>query len=307
MRTSRFDYVLHRRLRALHASTYNEKVHCMDLFPMSTQTLERAIALLRLLASGGAEGRRLIELQQESRLTKPTIHRILATLRQEEFVEQVEVTRRYRLAAGLAALGWSAGRTMYDLRDLASEDMMEAASTSGDTSFLNIRTGHETVCIDRQTGSYPVKAFAVDVGTRRPLGVGASGVALLAGMGPEQAERALAAIRQRLAVFPRAGEARIREAVAAARRDGYALSDELVVKGVRAVAVCIRDSHGAPLAGISIAAINERMPDSRLPEIARILRGHASRIERRIASAVDAPAQGMTSRVIRSGKRRAAA
>lgn len=263
---------------------------------MSTQTLERAIGLIRILAAGGAEGCRLVDLQQTSGLTKPTVHRILGTLKQQGMVEQVEDSRRYRLGQEMAVLGWSANRTVYDLKELAAEDLAAVAAKTGDTGFLAIRSGTEAVCIDRQAGAYPVKAFTVEVGTRRPLGVGATGVALLAALPPDEAESVLDAVKGSLARFPNAGLRQIREAVQRARHAGYALSDGLMLKGVRGVAVVIRDGAGRPIAGIGTAAINDRLPPSRIPEILRVLRIHANHIEQRIATAESGTGTGSVRR-----------
>lgn len=275
---------------------------------MTTQTLERAIALLRLLADASPEGCRLAELQRASGLTKPTVHRILDSLRHEGFVEQFEASRRYRLGPELAVLGWSAGRTVYDLKALAVEEMIAVADKTGDTSFLSVRTGIDTVCIDRQSGPYPVKAFAVEVGMRRPLGVGATGLALLAAEEPAEAEAILDSIRDRLGRFPNASLRRIRESLARARRDGYALSDQLMVDGVRGLAVAIRDGRGRAVAAIGTAAIGDRVTAARIPALLKILRMHANRVEQRIAAAESRSGHGSvrtvrTVRPARSGTR----
>lgn len=268
---------------------------------MTTQTLERAIGLIRILASAGTEGRRLVDLQQASGLTKPTVHRILDTLKQEGVVEQVDETRRYRLGQELAVLGWSANRTVYDLKELAAEEMAAVAAKTGDTSFLAIRSGMDTVCIDRQTGDYPVKAFTVEVGTRRPLGIAATGVALLAALPPEESSTVLDSITARLGNFPNASVRQIREAVERARKAGYALSDGMMLKEVRGVALVIRDSVDRPIAAIGTAAINDRMRNSRIPEIVRILRMHATHIEQRIAAAESGTGTGSVRR-FRAGR-----
>ncbi|UJW81211.1 IclR family transcriptional regulator [Hydrogenophaga sp. SL48] len=263
---------------------------------MSTQTLERAIGLIRILAAGGTEGCRLVDLQQTSGLTKPTVHRILGTLKQQGMVEQVDDSRRYRLGQELAVLGWSANRTVYDIKELAAEDLAAVAAKTGDTGFLAIRSGTEAVCIDRLAGAYPVKAFTVEVGTRRPLGVGATGVALLAALPPDESEAVLDVVKESLVRYPNAGLRQIREAVQRARQAGYALSDGLMLKGVRGVAVVIRDSAGRPIAGIGIGAINDRLSPSRIPEIVRVLRHHANHIEQRIATAESGTGTGSVRR-----------
>jgi DNA-binding IclR family transcriptional regulator len=271
---------------------------------MSTQTLDRAIGLLHLLASGGTEGLRLAELQQHSGLTKPTVHRILGTLKGHGFVEQVSDSRRYRLGGELAVIGWSAARNVHDLRELCEDDMVALAHRCGDTSFLTIRSGSEAVCIDRQSGSYPVKAFTVDVGTRRPLGVGAGGVALLASLDDERVERFFAESEERLMAYPNVNVRSLRKAVAEARTRGFAFSEGLVLKGVRGLAVTIANPDDRVVAALSLAAIDDRMGARRIPELVRLLNAHARRIEQRLAAA-ESRGRTVASRVVRASSRAA--
>lgn len=248
---------------------------------MTAQTLDRGIALLRILASAGLQGRRLIDLQRETGLTKPTIHRLLDTLKHHSYVEQVDNSKRYRLGPEIAILGFSAARQFFDLQQLSEPDMAELAARTGDTSFLVVRTGYETLCIDRKTGAYPVKAFTVDVGKRRPLGIGATGIALLAAMQPAQQKEALAAIAEEVGSFP-ASLADIRKAVENARRQGHALSDGTVLRGVRGLAMTIRYATGRVVAAIGIAAIAERVSEERIPTLLRDIRTSVATIERKL-------------------------
>jgi DNA-binding IclR family transcriptional regulator len=269
---------------------------------MSTQALDRAIGLLHLLASGGTEGLRLAELQQHSGLTKPTVHRLLGALKGHGFVEQASDTRRYRLGSELAVIGWSAARNVHDLRELCEDDMVALANRSGDTSFLTIRSGSEAVCIDRQSGSYPVKAFTVDVGTRRPLGVGAGGIALLAALDEERAEHFLAESEQRLAAYPNVSAKALRRAVADARAKGYAFSEGLVLKGVRGLAVTVSNPDDRVVAALSLAAIDDRMAPRRIPELVRLLNAYARRIEQRLIAA-ESRGKAPVPRVVKASSR----
>jgi len=252
---------------------------------MSMQTLDRAIGLLHLLAGSGAEGLRLVDLQLHSGLAKPTVHRILDTFKKHGFVEQTSSTRRYRLGNELAVIGWSAARDVHDLRDLCEEEMVALANRSGDTSFLTIRSGNEAVCIDRQSGAYPVKAFTVDVGTRRPLGVGAGGIALLAALDEERADQFIEESGPRLSAYPNINAKSLRRAVNEARARGYAFSEGFVLKGVRGLAVTVADKESRAVAAVSLAAIDDRMTPRRIPDLVRILNAHARRIEHRLHAA----------------------
>ncbi|WP_439588576.1 IclR family transcriptional regulator [Hydrogenophaga sp.] len=266
---------------------------------MTTQTLDRAIGLLHLLASGGTGGLRLVDLQQHSGLTRPTVHRILDTLKGHGFVEQLPETRRYRLGGELAVIGWSAARDVHDLRDLCEEEMVALANRSGDTSFLTIRSGNQAVCIDRQSGSYPVKAFTVDVGTRRPLGVGAGGIALLAALDDERVERFFLDADNHLGAYPNVSVRALRKSVVEARAKGYAFSEGLVLKGVRGLAVTVSNKESRAIAAVSLAAIDDRMPPRRIPELVRMLNAHARRIEHRL-NAADSRGAAPARRVVKA-------
>jgi len=267
---------------------------------MGLQTLDRAVAVLRVLGGSGEEGLRLIDLQKSAQLTKPTLHRLLAALVEHGLVAHDAGTRRYRLGQELALLGWSVAHRQQDLRTVATHSASLLAEQTGDTVFVVVRSGFDTVCIDRSTGAYPIKALTVDIGTRRPLGVGAGGIAILAGLAPPECEAILAAVSDRLTTQTRASLAQVRAAVRDARRNGYAVSNGFVTEGVRALSVAIRDFRGEPIAALGVAAILPRVPYRRVPELARALDRECRRIESRLLAA-GVPGQAPTSR--RAGKR----
>lgn len=250
-----------------------------------SQSIDRAVQLLRLVAAD-ADGKRLVDLQRETGLTKPTVHRILRSLQQNGLVDQEELGKRYILGQEISILGWTANRQAYDLRELAANQMSAVAQRTGDTSFLTVRSGLDAVCLDRQSGSYPVKAFTIDVGNRRPIGVGAGGIILLASLPDDEFESVMEGVEERLDRYPMASIQVIRRAADKARERGYALSDGFVLDGVRGIGVSIRDVNGVPIAALSVAAIKSRITPDRVPELVSLLKSHASQIEQRIASAM---------------------
>ena len=252
---------------------------------MGLQTLDRAVTVLRALGGGGEEGLRLIDLQHLARLTKPTTHRLLAALVDHGLVMHDAASRRYRLGRELAILGWSVAQRQHDLRTVAMHSAALLAEETGDTVFVNVRSGFDTVCIERHTGSYPIKALTVDVGTRRPLGVSAGGLALLAALPPADSDAILDAVAERIPAHSRATPAQLRAAIRDARKVGYAVSNGFVLEGVRALSVAIRDFRGEPIAAIGIAAILPRIPNSRIAELARLLDRERRRIESRLLAA----------------------
>jgi DNA-binding IclR family transcriptional regulator len=249
------------------------------------QTLDRAAALLRQLGAAGGAGLRLIEIQNAARLTRPTAHRILAALARHGLVEQDSESRRYRLGREVAILGWSVARRGLDLRGMFDAEMHDLAQDTGDCAFLLVRSGFDTVCINLKMGPFPIKALTVDIGTRRPLGVGAGGIALLASLDPEEQEEVYAAIKGRLHEYRNVSERVIRAAVREACEKGYGFSDGHVLGGVRGLAVAVRDPSGTAVAALSIAAIRERVGRDRIPMLVRALDKRRRAVERKLAIA----------------------
>ncbi|MBY6265492.1 acetyl-CoA synthetase, partial [Azospirillum sp. 412522] len=70
-----------------------------------TQSLERAIALLRAVADAETDGARLADLMTGVGLSKATAHRLLMALARDGLVEQDGRSKRYHLGPDLVALG----------------------------------------------------------------------------------------------------------------------------------------------------------------------------------------------------------
>ena len=59
------------------------------------QSVRRAVAILRILATGQERGVRLTDIVGQSGLNRPTVHRLLRVLAEEGAVEQDPDSRRY--------------------------------------------------------------------------------------------------------------------------------------------------------------------------------------------------------------------
>ncbi len=245
------------------------------------QSVRRAVAILRILARGQERGVRLTDIVDESGLNRPTVHRLLRVLVEEGAVEQDPESRRYLVGQEVSLLGLA--RSRLPIRSVAEPYLRHLAEEIGDTVFLSIRSGFDSICIDRKSGAYPIKVLSLEVGARRPLGVGVSGVAMLACLAPGEAADLVRANEQRLAAHELSG-ARLLERVKAARSRGYASTETGLVKGTRAVAVAIRDDAGLPLAAISVAAIANRLAPARLMEVIAAMQEQERLISRRLAA-----------------------
>jgi len=234
------------------------------------KSIDRAARLLQALAQSGLDGGTLTDVARISGLGKPTTHRLLAALIDVGFVFQEPSTRRYRLGSRLAALGHAAHRQ--DFAALAHPFISRIAGTTGDTVYASVREGAAAVCVDRAIGGFPIRTLSLEVGHRRPLGVGSGSLALLASLPGDEVERALEKNREWLKSYPTMDREVILRMVAQSRERGYALVEGLILPGMHAVGVPVLDASGAPFAALSIAAIADRMPSRRIAELVPMLK-----------------------------------
>lgn len=240
----------------------------------SVKTIGRAALVLRALADSSAAGLRLADVTAHVGLGKATVHRLLGALVEVGFVEYDKGARRYHLGYALFALGASARR--FHVVDRARPAMVRLAAATGDTVYLSVRDGDEALCVDRQTGSYPIRTLTLDIGDRRPLGIGAGSLALLAFEQEDEVARILQQNNKARRDFASFDDASLTRMIAAARRDGFAFNDGHIVGAMCALGVPVRDGAGQVRAALSIAAIRERMTEARRGELAAALRAEAA-------------------------------
>lgn len=233
-----------------------------------TQVIQRVAALLRLLTMYQRTGMRLIDLHRGAGIERSTAHRLLQGLIAERLVTQDHASKRYRLGPAIYEMGLAAAPSQ-QLRDVCHRHLLSLAEQTGDTVFLTLRSGFDAVCVDRVEGAYPIKAFVLDVGRRRPLNIGAGALAIMSRLSDAEIARITAANKGRLAEqFPMFTEAAMQAKIDRARRTGLMINDVLEVAGVRAIGMPIIDAENQPVAAISVSALTARLEAPRLDEVA---------------------------------------
>ena len=109
----------------------------MDSSPESsgTQTVSRAISILRAIATKHSTGLRLVDIARITGLSSPTVLRILNTLINEGMVSRRKGSRHYLLGALVFELGLAAAHN-FNLREICRPALQRLAERTGDTSFL---------------------------------------------------------------------------------------------------------------------------------------------------------------------------
>ncbi|MBR0896214.1 IclR family transcriptional regulator [Bradyrhizobium tropiciagri] len=244
------------------------------------QAIRRALSVLRILAAGRENGVPLAEVVQATGMTRPTVHRIVHVLIEEGIVERHQKTGRYAIGGQVGELAL-ARRSRSPLLAAADDILRQTLQQVGDTLFLTVRTGNDTLCVDRRIGSYPIQVLSIEVGARRPLGVSSAGVAILAAMPPNEARKIVAANEVRFKAY-RTNASAVLGQIAAARRRGYNLREVGLVQGTKSISTWIKTPDGRPAAAITLSAVRVRLGPRREQEIAEILLKAAHTIEQEI-------------------------
>jgi DNA-binding IclR family transcriptional regulator len=241
------------------------------------QAIRRALSVLRILATGGEEGVPLAEVLRSTGLTRPTAHRIIHVLIEEGIVEKNDRGRRYAIGRQVPELAL-ARRSRSPLLAAAEPHLAEVSQQVGDTLFLTVRTGLDTLCVARRIGTYPIQVLSIEVGARRPLGVSSAGIAILAALPAHEARRIVSDNHVRFRGYRTTTEQAL-DQIAATRRRGYCLHDAGLVHGTKAISTAIRAFDGQPAAAMTIAAVRSRLGPRREDEIVEVLKHASTAIE----------------------------
>lgn len=241
------------------------------------QNIERATLVLSALAEGSSKGLRFAEVTKATELGKATTHRLLAGLVAHGLAEKDEATGRYFLGVKIAS--WAAAAcNRFGIAERTAPALARLCQGTEDTVYLSICIGNEAVCLHRCEGNFPIKTLTLKVGDRRPLGIGAGSMALLAFLPDENIDAIISAQADDRASFG-IDEITLRGMIDTAREFGYALNDEKIIPGMSAVGVPIHGEDGNPVAAISVAAISSRMEQPRRDNIVAMVRQEIRKIE----------------------------
>ena len=240
------------------------------------QSLTRALILLDRLAQAPT-GMHLTDLAMQLAMPAATVHRLLSTFEEMNYVEQDADEGTWFV--GLKA--FTVGNAFLNRRDyvVSARPYMQAlVEQCGETVNLGVIDDGEVVFIS-QVESREMMRMIVKLGSRSPIHASGVGKALLAAMEPTR----VAAILQRrgLARFTERSigtPAELNLALEQIRRQGYALDDEEHAVGLRCVAAPIYDENGQALAAISLSGPKARILDIRLAELGNAVHQTAAEI-----------------------------
>lgn len=224
-----------------------------------TQSVERAILLLKAVATRGTTGWRLTDLAAACDLDKSTAHRLLGCLRTQRLVDRDDATNRFIPGPLIAELSLSAHACQPYLDECRSS-LGRLARRTGAASFSYLASCSEFVVASRVEYRRHSNLLHT-VGWRRPLLTSVGGVAILIGMDAGERERV---VSQNVGRLQRDGKQHriesLRRMLDRSMDEGFASNLQEAAQGVHSFAATVRDAKGRTIASISIADVADSLP-----------------------------------------------
>ena len=223
-------------------------------------TLTKAIDVLTVLLGGP---RSLATISKQTKLPKPTVHRLLDGLAYQDLVIQVDDDGTYALGPGCLRLAEAATNYGGGLTGVARPILESLWTETEETVTLHIRIATQRVCITELISTRTLR-YVSGVGSSAPLIVGSAGKVLLAFLPPNEQRDVL----DRLRLDP--GSAKtiadsevLKTELAKIRRQGWARSFGERVVGAGAFSAPVFAGKGQLLAALSVLGPAERFGPER--------------------------------------------
>jgi DNA-binding IclR family transcriptional regulator len=223
-----------------------------------TDMVGKALRVMQAIGAGPLDGRTLTELARETGFPLSTVHRLVATLAREGYVECDEQSKRYRIGLTVFALAQrvSAARG-YD--GVALPVLRRLAVETRESTLMSVLDGANQLYLHHIHGPRQINVIG-EPGTRGPLHCTAMGKVLVAYAPRAQSAELVATLE-----LPKLGPNTItdRDAFAAeiarVHASGYAVADEEHEQGIGAVGVPVLGADGTAVASISVAGPSFRL------------------------------------------------
>ena len=219
------------------------------------QSLDRGLAVIRAFGPD-RERLSLSEVARATGLTRAAARRFLLTLVKLGYVRNDG--REFSLRPRVLELGY-AYLSGLALPEVAAPHLEELVATLHESSSISVLDGHQIVYVVR-VPTKRIMTVAISVGTRFPAYATSMGRVLLAEMGDEELDRYLnEATFDRLTARTVTSPDRLRAIVGEVGRQGYAIVDQELEEGLRAIAAPIRGAADVGTAAINVSAHASRI------------------------------------------------
>ena len=234
----------------------------------NVRAVERALQILSAFDDEHPE-RGVSDIAELMGLHKATAHRIITTLLNYGYLERTADGEKYRLGMKLAATGLLVMQRL-DFRREALPYMRRLTETFRENCDLGVLDQGEIFGVEVVPADQAV-IIASRVGFRMPVHCAASGKVFLAFLPDAERDRLLSRPLEPHTAKTITSAEELRRQLDQVRRNGYAMDDEELEMGVRAIAVPIRNQDGEVVAALSMPGPANRMTKERIAELVAAL------------------------------------
>jgi len=214
------------------------------------QSLERGLAVIRAFDRSHPE-LSLSEVAVATGVTRAAARRFLLTLAELGYVRSDG--RFFSLSPRVLELGY-AYLSSLSLPEVAEPHLERLVAEVNESSSVSVLDAFDVVYVARVPTSR-IMTVAINVGTRFPAYATSMGRVLLAGLPDDELEAYLKDIRlERLTARTVSSAAALRAELQRVRAQGWAMVDQELEEGLRAVAAPIRDRAGRVVAAVNVSA-----------------------------------------------------
>lgn len=195
-------------------------------------------------------------------LPTTTVFRQLSTLAERQYLEQDPVRKSYRVGPRLLQLA-SAIMGQSDLRRTARPELERLSEVAQETIHLSVLLDHEIFYLDKVETRRSI-VCNTQVGSRVPAYATGCGKIILAGQSPAYIDQYCQWMKE--AARPLTANTitdpdQLRQALALARKRGFAVDDGEIEEGLSCVAAPIYDMNQRVAAAVSISGPTYRMEE----------------------------------------------
>lgn len=238
------------------------------------QSVDRAVALLRAVASASENRANVASLAVKCGLNRATAWRILSTLEAQELVTLDRPTGRYAIGFGVVELAGAAGVGV--LVQSAHRVLERVSLQTGETASLAVVRDDGLTYVDEVAPSAVVSATWR--GRTVSLHATSTGKALLAYSSDEAVHRALGQPLREYTDTTIVEPDELRAELAATRDRGYGVCRGEYEESAYGVSAPVLDSGGRPLAVLSIWGPRGRLTEVRFDALGQVAREAALEI-----------------------------
>ena len=240
------------------------------------QSVDRSLQILELFIDHPTMS--LIEISEAMGLAKTTVFGLIATLEKRNFLEQDDLTGRYKLGHRFIELS-SIFYHRVDIISEATRILRPIAEINGHNAHITTRTGNSVTYIRQVVPENSTISINTILGSHAPANCTSSGKAFLSYLSDSELDDMfkrtppVASTPLSITSLPK-----LKQHLKLVKTRGYATDCNESILGVTGVGVAVCNEFDKPIIGISVAGLSADFTDSLVLEYGALLRQAADKL-----------------------------